>query len=523
MLLLALVSSGITAADYHLSMSGDDAASGSEEQPWRTLARLRTCPVAPGDRIRLRGGETFAGSILLERGGSEQLPLIIESYGQGRARIVAADDADGILIRNVGGVRIRELVVTGSGNTTHHGIAFSITTPDTVRVGIAVDAVEVSGFGGNGVHLGADQAGSGFRRVRFTRVIAHDCGEAGIASHGVVRGTEYAHGEVYVGGCLAYDNHGLPHKTENHSGNGIVMGHVNGLTIERCVAYGNGDLCNFTGGGPVGIWAWESRYVLIQYNEAHHNRTGAKSVDGGGFDLDGGVVDAVVQYNYAHDNDGSGILICQYSGARPLRRAVVRYNLCEDDGRTHEHGGIHFWSQKADELSDVLVHNNTVRVGPGDGRLSSAVRIAAAVTNVRICNNHLITLGKVPAVRCDVAEPGVLFAGNAYSDPDGLIIAWKGRSFEDLDAWRTASGQERWLDQPVGLVTAGFPAARGQHAPMLLGTVPFADAYRIPAGSPLLTGGIVLPATQVFPATVDFYARLVVNTRAIGHDAGPTP
>jgi hypothetical protein len=519
-LALLLLATTAAAADYHLSASGDDAAPGTEQRPWRTLARLRTCPAAPGDRIRLRGGEDFAGGILLERGGSEQAPLVIESYGQGRARIVAGDDADGILVRNAGGVRIRGLEVAGSGRTTHHGIAFVITTPDTVRAGIAVDAVEVHGFGGNGLHLGAEQAGSGFRRVRFTRVVAHDCGEAGIASHGEARGAEYAHGDVQVVGCLAYDNHGLPGKTGNHSGNGIVMGHVDGLTIERCVAHGNGDLCNFTGGGPVGIWAWESRHVLIQYNEAHHNRTGAKSVDGGGFDLDGGVVDALVQYNHSHDNDGSGILVCQYGGARPLRRAVVRFNLSEDDGRAHGHGGIHFWSQSAAELSDVLVHNNTVRVGPGEP-LSSAVRIAAAVTGVRICNNHLITAGAVPAVRCDVATPGVLFAGNAYSAADGLAIAWQGKAYADLAAWRAASGQERWQDQDTGLATTGFPAARGVHAPMLPGMAPEVDAYRLAADSPLLGGGIVLPATHLPPAVVDFGARLIVNPRAIGHDSGP--
>ena len=45
--------------------------------------------------------------------------------------------------------------------------------------------------------------------------------------------------EVYVGYSWAYDNSGVPGLSTN-SGNGIVLGDVDGATIERCVAWNNG-------------------------------------------------------------------------------------------------------------------------------------------------------------------------------------------------------------------------------------------------------------------------------------------
>ena len=52
--------------------------------------------------------------------------------------------------------------------------------------------------------------------------------------------------------------------------------------------------------------------IVIQYNESYGDKTAA-GADGGGFDLDGGTQEeSVMQYNYSHDNDRPGFLLCQY-------------------------------------------------------------------------------------------------------------------------------------------------------------------------------------------------------------------
>ena len=121
--------------------------------------------------------------------------------------------------------------------------------------------------------------------------------------------TAYAHADVRVTHCQAFDNTGDPAYFKNHSGSGIVLYQVDGGLMEDCAAWNNGALCRASGGG-VGLWTCASRRVVIQHCESFANRTSGG--DGGGFDLDGGSVDCVLQYNYSHDNDGPGLMVYTY-------------------------------------------------------------------------------------------------------------------------------------------------------------------------------------------------------------------
>jgi hypothetical protein len=83
----------------------------------------------------------------------------------------------------------------------------------------------------------------------------------------------------------------------SHSGSGIVLGGVKRGMIEHSEAYESGGESDATEtGGPVGIWAWNSDQVTIQFCKAHDMAT-ANNADGGGFDLDGATVNSVLQYN----------------------------------------------------------------------------------------------------------------------------------------------------------------------------------------------------------------------------------
>src|SRR6185369_3699922 len=116
---------------------------------------------------------------------------------------------------------------------------------------------------------------------------------------------------------------------EEQTGNGIFFKDVDGGMIEHCSAYNNGALNKNAGGGPVGIWAIFSNNITIQYNESYQNHTRAN--DGNGFDLDGGVTNSRMQYNYSHDNDGGGYLLYQFTGARAFGSNICRYNISQND------------------------------------------------------------------------------------------------------------------------------------------------------------------------------------------------
>ena len=99
---------------------------------------------------------------------------------------------------------------------------------------------------------------------------------------------------------------GDPSNLTNHSGNGIVVGNVSDAIIEYCEASNNGWDMPRKGNGPVGIWAWNADRVTIQFCISHDNKSPGD--DGGGFDLDGGVTNSVLQYNLSYNNDGPGLL-----------------------------------------------------------------------------------------------------------------------------------------------------------------------------------------------------------------------
>ena len=112
--------------------------------------------------------------------------------------------------------------------------------PGDVKLdGIRIDAVEVSGFGRDGIEIGSWNGATGFRNVRITGVSAHDNARTGILTYAY---QPNVHQSIYVGYSRAYDNTGIAAATTN-TGSGIVLGSVDGGTIERSVAHDNGRLC----------------------------------------------------------------------------------------------------------------------------------------------------------------------------------------------------------------------------------------------------------------------------------------
>jgi hypothetical protein len=385
---------------YVDSEGGNDSNSGtSEAEPWATIGRANALDLDPGDRLLFKGGEAFDGNLQLGAldAGTAEKPVVVDSYGGGRASIEAGK-GKGVSIYNAGGVEVSNLIVTGAGRAAGSRVSGVEIYTDlgnaTKLEHVYIENVEVSGFGDAGILLAAnpkDATKSGFRDVRITNVSAHDNADAGINSFGYFSSSakSWAHEDVYVGDSYAYNNRGIPDKGSN-SGSGIVLGDVNDATIERCVSYSNGENNNYPYGGPVGIWTWDSNAVTIQHNESYDNESA--TVDGGGFDLDGGVTNSVMQYNYSHDNAGAGYLLYQFDSARPFGDNVVRYNVSENDGRINR-GGI-----SAIGVDESEVHNNTVYMGPrADGSLPLAAE-EKRNSDVQFRNNMFVPTGGTSSI-----------------------------------------------------------------------------------------------------------------------------
>jgi hypothetical protein len=183
------------AAGYYVSPSGNDINSGaSTETAWRTLDKVNAIDLNPGDRVLLEGGHDYSGNLLLtsEDAGTSEHPVVVGSYGRGRARIKAGDGS-GVTVLDAGGVVVENLIVMGDNYKTNVGSGIKIVNelPNNQKLEyIRVHNVEALGFGrskepvpegfqppdGCGIFVGghaSDKSKSGYKNVRITNCVSY--------------------------------------------------------------------------------------------------------------------------------------------------------------------------------------------------------------------------------------------------------------------------------------------------------------------------------------------------------------
>jgi hypothetical protein len=250
-------------------------------------------------------------------------------------------------------------------------------------------------------------------------------------------------GEIMIQNCKAENNPGDPSNLDNHSGNGILVGVSDDVTIDHCSATNNGWDMPRQGNGPVGIWAWESNNVTIQYCISYRNKTSENAKDGGGFDLDGGVTNSLIQYCLSYENQGAGYGLFQYAGASPWKNNVVRYCVSINDGQTTEGSGSFFiWngSNDAEQLMDCMIYNN---VAYNSSAPLISFESSSLHRNFIFCNN--IFLGSV--VPISGIYTGSMFLGNNWWNENSQTTFM---SFGSLEEWAKESGQEMYQNLLVG-------------------------------------------------------------------------
>jgi hypothetical protein len=576
----------------------------SSAQPFATVAAVKLLDLEGGDQVLLRSIDsagaaiTHSGRLELDANdsGTEPAegvaanPVVIGSYvldqlgnpivdSAPRAILQGVLDASGndstIVGTNVGAIEIGNLSLRGAtaaGATEAAHFADGITFEnDTNAKDDGVETrqfkylrfhdLDVSGFSGFGITIGgkkfngADYATygkAGFDNVVISRVEAFNNATGGIETHGnfyATAGLSFANHDVTIDHCYVHDNLGYANSS-NHVGDGIMVSDVQVAAIERNVASFNGAK-NTHVGGPVGIWAWDADQITIQYNESHHNKT-SSTADGGGFDLDGGVTNSLVQYNYSHDNDGAGYGIYQFQGARAFYKNTFRYNISQNDARKNGYGAIDFWNGNGTNgIKDIEVHNNTIYVSPVNGVLNSntdrnpkPIRFISGTTDVRVRNNIFIATSGLWVADVQAKQTRLLFQGNSYhatgTDPStgkaaAFKLKWFAKVYPDLASLRKSTGQEM-----VGSIAVGSSLNPNLPNAGTAGNIVNIDkmaeeltAYR-PTGKPAATGGTTTnsrggainlwSALNFDPGRKDFYGNLLPATQAeaatFSYDAG---
>jgi hypothetical protein len=416
---------------------------------------LEKAHLEPGDEVVLQSGEEFEGHIGLKatEEGTPEHAIVIRSSGKLPATILAGTSAG--ISASTGGIEIRNLILKGTSTekvAEHSGISFMAKETDGRKHRhIRIEKVEVSGFAGAGITFGSgDKSRPGFEDIVISHAKVHHNLDSGITSwdDGGNRAKGYAHKNFHLVDCDASNNDG---------GSGIVIAGVENGLVEYCTSYDNHGK-----GGGVGIWAWCSKSVKFQNCIAARTRTNGG--DGGGFDLDGGCVNCVVDHCLSYDCDATGYMHCDYPGASPTHGNAIRYSVSLDDGRkegaaagfgfctwgsglddcTVEHcwaistlpappkpGGGVFWVSYlvgSQEKTDVLhVHGCVVRDCVASVSPAAAAFVSTDQPNPTLADLHFI-------------GNGYFATGGAKPD---FVEGDKGnKHFATLDEWRAATGQE---------------------------------------------------------------------------------
>ncbi len=459
-MLMALTISSLKAITYYISPNGNDQANGtSAATAWKTISKLNGINLLPGIVVLFEGGAYFSGSIYLDAADANDAinPILISSYGTGKATIRSGASA-GFFAYNTKGFEISNLVFEGSGMATNttNGVQIYTDLGGNVKLGnIKLTNVEILHYGRVGLSFYSSNANTGFKDVVVDGIHIHHVRENGLFVGGYRSPTHmgWSHERVEIKNTEVNNIPGYADPNV-HRGSGIILAQVDSGSIENCVAHHNG-ASNTHCGGPGGIWVYDCNGITIQHCESYSNSSGS-GCDGLGFDLDGGMQNSVLQYNYSHDNDGAGFLLGQYDNARPWANNVVRYNISENDGRTNA-GGITLFKGVNTTMNGCKIYSNTIYTSssasnPGVGAFT-VIDWNTGITGIEVYNNIFQTTGGASLVDIPVGYDA-FFAGNLYWSTGGVFkINYHGTNYSSVAAWRNASGKEQ-----VGSLLTGVTA-----------------------------------------------------------------
>ncbi len=478
-------------AYYVNALSGDDSNNGTKSHPVKTIARLNQLLNSKALSVYLAGSQTYQGTLILKNiAGKVDAPFFVTSAGSGRAVINGAD-SEAVHIENCRNISVKNIELRGNGrkggNTTN-GLSLSSSE------GCVISNVTVRGFQASGIGL------FDCRNTRVMDVYASDNGFSGI---NVLGSDRHSSGNIVIRNCRAENNPGDPAILDNHSGNGILVGMSDSVLIDHCTAINNGWDMPRKGNGPVGIWAWESNNVIIQYCISCLNKTSKDAMDGGGFDLDGGVTNSSIIYCLSYGNQGAGYGLFQFPGASRWSGNSVQYCISINDATTTKGAGsIFVWNGSGDTtmLEDCMICNNVIY---NDAHPLVSFEQASSHADFRFCNNIFVGNGSV----VEGELKGSTFLGNNWWHTGSGITFGHWHSLAD---WAEHTGQEMLNGHLAG--SCLDPLFQGQVMtdltdPMKLGEL---TGFILKNNSPLKNKGLDIKSLFNYTAVCeDFYGNRI--------------
>ena len=506
--LIAVISALTLAAQgrtYYVSASGNDAATGlSEAAAWKSLDNINATTFKPGDKILLKGGETWHGQLVLKGSGTPDQPIVLSSFGKGRA-VIDTDEAEGqaIFLHNVGGWTIKNLEITSGAQPKlgvgRSGIVVTVDEPglELSHITLADNFIhdiwgQMGGTRGRNsailVNCGIRRAGASVKQPSLSNVLIEGNRIERVDKTGIVTGG--ARNSLVI----------RRNYMDDLGGDGIIVsGAYRGLIeyneIHRsCLRSGYLDLPGDENWWPhtAACWLDGCEATVMQFNEVYNTGREPKNGDGEAYDFDTNCKDCVLQYNYSKENNGFLLLMYNIDGN------IARYNISENDK-------THLVQIQCPLSNNSIFYNNVFYVDHGtldidffEGNAGDEDMRTPATLGARFYNNIFYATGqgrfrtvysqRKDAVSFDFDETtkapfpaGTLFRNNCYYGP------WKNGLPDDPDAI---------IADPMFVA----PGTGGTGLNTLGG-------YALKEGSPCIDAGLYLPEA----GGMDFFRNLLAD------------
>lgn len=352
---------------YVDAINGNDKANGfSPNTAWKTLQKVESTFVQQGDKVLLKRGNVFKGSLFLKLIPSSSNITRIGAYGQGAKPVIDAEGKESfcLMFFNTQFIEVEDLFITQS-----------VKDIPSIRRGAYYQAEDI----GEVKHVY-------FRNINFENIVGNrgkDDGDlyakrnAGLSLEITGNNTPTFMNGYLLEGCRFYrvGRHGavnqsswskrtltvntnwVPSKNvvirnnvfEETSSDGLIVRVADGPMMEynlfkRCSVDLSGN-ASFTFNCDNALW---------QYNEACYTVYNTGDSDAAGFDSDYKSKNTIFQYNYAHHNEYGDILVTggPASAGGFNDGTIVRYNVFYNNG----HHGIRL----SGNVTNSSVYNNVI-------------------------------------------------------------------------------------------------------------------------------------------------------------------
>lgn len=371
-----------TSCYYLDAVNGNDNNNGhSEQAAWKSLSKLQSLQLKPGDRILLKRGDTYSGELEISGQGTSDNRIYVEAYGEGSKPCIVGNDSSlyAVRIHNSDYVTFRDIEIVNTGKERKpFRTGLKIEASDYgVSHNIIVDGIDIRDV--NGSLVKTEGGGSGILIVNGGKEVISMFDSLTIQNCCIRRCSRNA--MIWSAYSDRRNWHPSKHTVvrnnliEEVPGDGIVPIGCDSTLIEYNVMRNCPAILPDTE-AAAGIWPWSCDNTIIRFNEVSDHKA---PWDAQGFDSDWNCTNTVIEYNYSHDNEGGMVLICN-SGevSEPSnignRGTIVRYNISINDG----------------------IRTRLTRVGT----FSPNIHLAGPVKNTTICNN-ILHVNKKPEGKVD--------------------------------------------------------------------------------------------------------------------------